>query len=114
MSYPQHDLPHDYWRVLPAGLDWMARRSGLQISELTFLGGYFTQIHKHWDTYFLGRLDQFFILKPIVGALRIAGNLVFAALEFLLPRPSLASDYLACLTKSNLDNESSNRPPPCT
>lgn len=99
MSYPQHDLPNDYWRVLPGGLSWAAGEAGLDVSEIEYLGGYGTQLAMHWNMYVLGPLMGGPVVRRIAAALRAGGNLACAALDRMWLRPTLASDYFACLTK---------------
>jgi SAM-dependent methyltransferase len=99
MTYPQHDLPHDYWRVLPEGLRWSAGKVGLQMMELEHLGGYFTQLGMHWNIFVIGDLGGWRLTRPVARLLRAGGNLAFAALDAMRPRPVLASDYFACLVK---------------
>ena len=99
MSYPQHDLPHDYWRVMPNGLRRLATSAGLDVEHMQNLGGYFTQIGMHWNQFLLAPLGHYRALKPLASALRGVGNLTCRALDRLCPRADLASDYFACLIK---------------
>lgn len=99
ISYPQHDLPHDYWRVLPSGLRWAAGEAGLEVIELQLLGGYFTQLGMHWNNFIVGDLGGWPLLRQVAWLLRAAGNLLFAGLDRVWPRPTLASDYFACIVK---------------
>jgi hypothetical protein len=86
---------------LPAGLEWAAEKAGLEVAAMHYLGGYFTQLGIHWDRFLIGPLEQLAILRPLAWLARVGGNLMLAGLDALMPRPMLASDYLACLTKSN-------------
>jgi SAM-dependent methyltransferase len=99
ITYPQHDLPHDYWRVLPEGLRWAARKAGLTMTELEPLGGYFTQLAMHWNVFIVGDLGGRPLTRPVARFARAVGNLAFGALDTALPRPALASDYFAALVK---------------
>ncbi|MEL7047946.1 MAG: methyltransferase domain-containing protein [Pseudomonadota bacterium] len=99
ISYPQHDLPDDYWRVLPNGLRWTAQKAGLEVTELTYLGGYFTNIALHVNVFMLGGLSRSRFFRPVASALRACTNLTCAGLDAAFPRPVLATDYFACLTK---------------
>lgn len=98
-SYPQHDTPHDCWRVLPAGLKWAAEKAGLEVAAVHYLGGYFTQLGIHWNMFLIGPLDRLALLRPLFWLARAGGNLALAGLDAASPRPTLASDYLACLVK---------------
>ncbi|MBL9171614.1 MAG: class I SAM-dependent methyltransferase [Verrucomicrobiales bacterium] len=99
MTYPQHDLPHDYWRVMPHGLRWAARQAGLEVHAIDHLGGYFTQLSQHWNLFCMGSLARFWFLRPIAAFGRLCGNFLFAGLDRILPRNDLASDYFACIRK---------------
>lgn len=102
ISYPQHDLPHDYWRVLPAGLFWAAQSAGLARSELVYCGGYFTQLAVQLNSYLIGDLGGHALTRPIAAGLRAMSNLACAGLDRLVPRPELATDYFACLVKPSV------------
>jgi len=100
ISYPQHDLPYDYWRVLPAGLEWAGGQAGLKVSENEYLGGYFTQVALHLNKFIFGGLSRFAVTRPLALMLRAGTNLMCAGLDKIMPRPTLATDYFACLVKS--------------
>lgn len=97
ITYPQHDLPHDYWRVLPRGLEWMADRHGLNVAEIVYCGGYFSQVSTHLNTFVFGSLSKFWFTRPIGIGLRVLTNLACVALDGLARRPMLASDYFALI-----------------
>lgn len=99
IAYPQHDLPHDCWRVLPGGLKWAAGKAGLEVNELQHLGGYFTQLAMHWNIFLVGNLEAWRLTRPVAWLLRAGGNLACAGLDAIGPRPALATDYFACLVK---------------
>ncbi len=99
ISYPQHDLPHDYWRVLPAGLTWAAGRAGLVVEELIHCGGYATQLAVQLNTFVIADLGGFWLTRPVAAGLRAATNLTCAAIDRAMPRPALATDYFASLVK---------------
>ncbi|HQR65799.1 MAG TPA: methyltransferase domain-containing protein [Thermoanaerobaculia bacterium] len=99
MSYPEHDLPRDYFRVMPAGLEWVATSVGFRGLEVVRLGGLFTRISQLWNTFLMGRLRSW----PLTAWIGVGGtvlmNLAAVALDKVLPHPALASDYLARLEK---------------
>jgi SAM-dependent methyltransferase len=99
MSYPEHDLPHDYWRIMPAGLEWAAHNSALEITDIRRLGGVFTRIAILWNTVFVGTLARIAVLRPLAQVIRVVSNVILALLDQVIPRPSLASDYVARLRK---------------
>lgn len=100
ISYPQHDLPHDYWRVLPGGLKWAAEAAGLQVEEIIYCGGYATQLAVQFNSFVFAGFDSFAFTRPLGAGMRVATNLVCALLDRVLPRPCLATDYFACLVKA--------------
>ena len=99
MDYPEHDLPHDYYRLLPAGLKLAAAKAGLSVRELIYLGGLGTRCATLWNTLFMGWI----LALPLIGFLGrlgiIAGNIFCYALDILMPHPRLAANYLAVLTR---------------
>ena len=99
MTYPQHDLPHDYWRVMPNGLRWVATQAGLEVELIRNLGGYFTQLGMHWNQFLLAPLGHYRVFSPVTAALRASGNLIFRGLDRIWHRSDLASDYFACVVK---------------
>jgi SAM-dependent methyltransferase len=99
ISYPQHDLPYDYWRVLPAGLRWAAESANLEVEELVYCGGYGTQLAVQFNTFVIGDLGGFWLTRPIAACLRAVTNLTCAAIDALKHRPTLATDYFASIVK---------------
>lgn len=97
ITYPQHDLPHDYWRVLPSGLRWAGQNAGLTVEELHYCGGYFAQLAIHLNNFVLGALDKSPILWPITYASRATINSICLVLNLIINRPALSPDYFACL-----------------
>lgn len=109
MCYPEHDAPHDYFRVMPEGLRAVGNVAGLQMRECMRLGGLFTRFASLWNTCLMGGLMRYRALQP-VGVLGVAAaNLVCYALDRIAPHPRLASDYLAVLALGDtvIDGESS-------
>ena len=99
ISYPQHDLPHDYWRVLPAGLKWAAGEAGLQVEEVIYCGGYGSQLAVQFNSFVFRSLGSSRLTRPIFAGLRTATNLFCAAIDRIMPCPELATDYFASLVK---------------
>lgn len=109
MCYPEHDAPHDYYRLMPEGLRAVADAAGLQMRECMRLGGLFTRFASLWNTCLMGGLMRYRALRPI-GLLGVAAaNLVCYTLDRMAPHPRLASDYLAVLALEDtvIDGESS-------
>lgn len=99
ITYPQHDLPHDYWRVLPAGLRWSAEGAGLKETELIYCGGMGTQLAVQLNSFFIGDLRGYALTRPIAAVLRACVNLLCAGIDQIRLRPPLAPDYFACISK---------------
>jgi SAM-dependent methyltransferase len=103
MCYPEHDLPHDYYRVMPAGIEYLAEKSGFECREMVRLGGLFTRFSQLWNVCIMGRLMNF----PIAGWLAYLGiaiaNVFAYILDKIAPHPHMAADYIAkFVKKSNL------------
>ena len=99
MSYPEHDMPYDYYRIMPAGLLWMARECGLETESCTYLGGLFTRFAVLWSNFVMGAVSRYKVLYPLAAAGTAAGNVLCYALDSCAMRISLASDYIAVLRK---------------
>ncbi len=97
MTYPEHDAPYDYFRLMPEGLRILAADAGLNMIRLDRLGGLFTRFALLWNTFVMGSLKRYKILKPIAVIGIVCGNLINYGLDRLLPHPRLASDYLAVI-----------------
>ena len=97
MAYPEHDMPYDYYRLMPSGLSQLAEDAGFDTQELIYLGGLFTRFSQLWASYIMGALKQFAILRPVAALGIAAGNIVCHGLDRVVARPRLASDYLAIL-----------------
>lgn len=95
--YPPHDLPHDYYRLLPEGMRWCAERAGLSCSEPVYLGGLFGRVAITINTCLLGPLRRFAILSPFAAAGTAIINVVFLGLERFAYRPTFAHDFLCTL-----------------
>ena len=97
MAYPEHDAPHDYYRLMPEGLRVLGMDAGLHLQECIRLGGLFTRFASLWSTFVMGRLkNTFFSPLAHVG---VAGvNFLCYGLDRMAPHPRLASDYLAVMT----------------
>ena len=99
MAYPQHDMPHDYWRVMPQGLRWAAGRAGFEVTSVDFLGGVFARLAVLVNEHLLWQVARARPLAPLAKAATAASNLVLGGLDSLRGSSHLAPDYLACLTK---------------
>lgn len=99
MAYPEHDMPYDYWRIMPKGLSWIAGQSGFAVEECAYLGGLFTRFASLWADYVMGSLKRHLLLHPVAAAGTAVGNLACCLMDGLAMRPSLASDYLAVLRR---------------
>ena len=99
MDYPEHDLPHDYYRLLPAGLRLAAIKARLPVRELIYLGGLGTRCATLWNTLFMGKI----LALPGLGFLGragiVVGNIICYGLDIIMPHPRLAANYLAVLTR---------------
>lgn len=102
MAYPEHDAPHDFYRIMPFGLRSIAGEAGLRVQEIRYLGGVFTRFSSLWSIFLMGGLRRHRLLRPFAYVGIAAGNLVFYGLDRLAMHPRLASDYLAILTSEQI------------
>lgn len=109
MAYPEHDAPHDYYRLMPGGLEVLGADAGLRMRECIRLGGLFGRFASLWNNYIMGWLKQYRPLCMVGHAGIGVANLACYGLDRLVPRPSLASDYVALLVKTESDGETRPR-----
>jgi SAM-dependent methyltransferase len=103
MAYPEHDMPDDYYRIMPAGLAWIAMEAGLETDCIERLGGFFTRFTLLCNNYFLSTMSRLPLIGSIVLIGKMAVNLLCYLGDRVLIHPSLASDYLAMLRKPKRD-----------
>lgn len=101
VCYPEHDLPHDYFRIMPAGMNHLARRAGFAHWETVRLGGGFNRFAMLWNTYLMGRIGLYSILRPVAMIGTMVCNILCYASDRLAPHPNLATDYIARYTKES-------------
>jgi len=99
VCYPEHDMPHDYFRIMPAGLDYLARKAGFECKETIRLGGGFNRFAMLWNTFFMGKLSMYSVLKPLSVIGVIICNMICYAADCIAPHPNLATDYIARYVK---------------
>lgn len=99
MAYPEHDLPHDYFRVLPQGIAWSGERAGFAGFEVVRLGGLFTRFAQLWNPFVMGTLRKRWATRWLGVAGTMLMNVAAVYLDRALPHPILAPDYLARLRK---------------
>jgi SAM-dependent methyltransferase len=105
MAYPEHDAPYDFYRLMPEGLRALAADAGLNLRDCRRLGGLFTRFASLWNSFVMGELKRYVVLRPLAH-LGVAGcNLLCYALDRMAPHPRLASDYLAELTVDAMFSE---------
>lgn len=97
MCYPEHDMPYDYYRLMPAGLAWMAEKAGFEVEECIYLGGFFTRVASLWADYAMGMIGKHKGLRWLAALGVAVGNVTCAACDRLVMRRSLASDYFMIL-----------------
>ena len=98
--YPEHDLPFDYFRILPEGLKYIANKTGFEVIDCVRLGGLFTRCAMIWNTFVMGQLMSLPLGKPLARCGIAFANLIFYVLDHCALHPRLASDYLCYLRKS--------------
>jgi SAM-dependent methyltransferase len=98
MSYPEHDLPRDYYRLMPQGLRFLAGEAGLDCASVVYLGGLFTRFASLSNKFIFAKLDRSPGPRILGSAITAASNALFYLLDKLAPTGCTASDYLAVLT----------------
>jgi hypothetical protein len=103
MAYPEHDMPHDYYRIMPAGLAWVAGEVGLEVDCIERLGGVLTRWTTLLNNYCLSALSRLPVIGPVALMGKVAVNLCCYLGDRIFVHPNLASDYLARLIKPKGD-----------
>jgi SAM-dependent methyltransferase len=93
--YPPHDLPYDFYRFMPNGLNSLAAREGLQLDKFTWLGGLFTRFASLINKFLLARLTMIPGLNLVAMALIILVNLLCVIGDRVTRSERLAESYLA-------------------
>lgn len=97
--YPEHDPPHDYFRIMPEGIRWLANGAGFIDFEVVRIGGLFTRFAQLWNTCVMGGLDRLSLLRPLAMVGIVCANLGAYVLDRSFPHPLLATDYAARFVK---------------
>lgn len=97
MCYPEHDMPNDYYRIMPAGLSWLAKHSGFEVTECAYLGGLFNRCASLWNSQCMGYVSSIRVLRPLAAISVAMCNVVCHAMDKLFMRCHLAPDYLSIL-----------------
>ena len=103
VSYPEHDAPYDYYRLMPEGLRYWAKTEGFSITRIRYLGGLATRLASIWSKIFLGRLVHYRATRPLGYVLTALGNVIFYSMAHFESDGPRASDYLAILERPKLD-----------
>lgn len=99
ISFPEHDLPHDYFRIMPEGLSRLAGLTGFLCAELHRLGGLFARLAQLMNTFILGRIRAVPVLGIGTLFIIVLVNIGAHFLDRLMPHPRLGTDYVAKLVK---------------
>lgn len=99
LAYPLHDLPNDYYRLLPTGVAYWAEAAGFEVEKPLYIGGYFTRlaltINLGFD-YLINKL-KFFGVVFYPGIAMV--NIIAFLLDKGLNNYTFASDYILVLEK---------------
>jgi SAM-dependent methyltransferase len=95
VAYPEHDLPHDYWRIMPRGVEILAASAGFELVSMKRIGGIFSRIVLLINRQVIERLRAVRIISPLVTLITFVLNIAAAGLDRLAPMPSAATDYVA-------------------
>jgi SAM-dependent methyltransferase len=99
MCFPEHDLPNDYFRLMPAGVEYLAQQSGFNLQKTIRLGGLFSRFALLWNNVIMAKLQKSPLLRWLGATGTLASNVCCYALDRLYPSSALASDYVARFTK---------------
>jgi hypothetical protein len=99
VSHPEHDLPHDYYRILPQELTYLAQASGVSVVTCVCLGGLFARFAQRWNIFLMARLAQVPLFAPPARLGIVLANMLCLMLDRLVPAPRFGTDYWAVMRK---------------
>lgn len=91
----QHELPHDYFRFTPAGLERLLSSSGFEVTSMRTYGGLFTFVHHQFSTLLLQISAAFYPLYFICLRLNALLSIITANLDRLDRHGLLANGVVA-------------------
>lgn len=100
VCYPEHDLPHDYYRIMPSGLNAISDRAGLEVATVSRLGGAFARCAVLWNSILMLSLGRNKLLRPLALLGIVSANLVCYALDHARMYPRFAPDYFALIRRA--------------
>lgn len=84
-AYPLHETPHDYVRLTPEGLAWLAQRHGLTVFERQALGNEIEVLAVTFCNLLSNMLTPLpFAVRAAAAAIRLPLNVVVNAMAFIL------------------------------
>jgi len=99
MCYPEHDMPHDYYRLMPSGIDYLSMKVGFQCTEITRLGGLFTRFAMLWNKFIMGKIKNFPVICWLAHIGIFLANIICYSLDQVFLHPNLAENYIARFVK---------------
>ncbi|WP_082826236.1 class I SAM-dependent methyltransferase [Croceicoccus estronivorus] len=85
----QHELPHDYFRFTPRGLESLLRNAGFEIETITIYGGILSFLHHQFATVLIGLTSIFRPLLVVSTILNAPLSLASAKVDRFLDRSGL-------------------------
>lgn len=95
IAYPEHDLPHDYWRIMPRGIELLAENAGFELVSMRRIGGLFGRIALLINRHIIEKVRAVRILAPLATLATALLNIAASGFDRLAPMPAAATDYVA-------------------
>jgi SAM-dependent methyltransferase len=95
----QHELPHDYFRFTPGGLERLLNASGFESVSIRTYGGFCTFAHHQFSTVLLQTAAIFYPLYLLLVALNAPFSILSAAVDRLLDRRGLLANGVVAVAR---------------
>ena len=99
----QHELPHDYFRFTPAGLEKLLSTAGLELVSVRTYGGICTFVHHQFSTLILEIAAIIYPLRILLVALNSPFSVFSAVLDHVLDRNGLLANGVLAVARKHFE-----------
>lgn len=100
----QHELPHDYFRFTPGGLQQLLSTAGFKPVSVRPYGGICTFVHHQFSTLLLEASAIFYPLHLLVAVLNSPLSVLSATIDHLFDRSALLANGVLAVARKNLES----------
>lgn len=95
----QHELPHDYFRFTPGGLQRLLHQAGFEVLSVKTFGGLCTFVHHQFSTLLLESSAIFYPLHRLCLALNAPLSVLAAAIDRVVDRNGLLANGVIAVAR---------------